>query len=307
MRKFLDGAAALPTRSNPVQTLTIDPPVPFVLPPEAPMHLALVGCGGTGSHLAMSLARLAAHMRGQGRPPLTLTFVDGDLVERKNVGRQWFAPHEIGRPKAQVLADRLNAAFGLNIVALPMMATAGLLAEIQPPYHGIGVLVGAVDTASGRQALHEALTRSTWRLWLDAGNERDWGTVLLGTTTDVRQLRGAFALGGACTALPAPTLRYPHLLDDEPAQATTDCAGAMAEGTQSLMVNQVIAGIAAQYLHALVIERRITVCETALDLAALTARSLPITAASIAAATGLTLHDLTTLEEATTARYGGRR
>lgn len=307
MSAMFDGATALPTRRNLAQTLVIDPPVPFVLPPEAPMHIVLVGCGGTGSHLAMSLARLAAHVRSQGRPPLTLTFIDGDLVERKNVGRQWFAPHEIGRPKAQVLADRLNAAFGLDIVALPMMATVELLAESQPPYHGIGILVGAVDTASGRRALHDALTRSTWRLWLDVGNERDWGTVLLGTTTDVRQLRGAFALGGACTALPAPTLRYPHLLDDEPAQPVTDCAGAMAEGMQSLVVNQAIAGIAAQYLHALVVERRITVCETALDLAALTARSLPITAASIAETTGLTLHDLTTLEEVTTARHGVRR
>jgi PRTRC genetic system ThiF family protein len=290
-----------------MQPLAIDPPIPFVLPPDVPLHIALIGCGGTGSHLALSLARLAFHLRTQGRPPLTLTVVDGDLVERKNVGRQWFAPHEIGRPKAQVLADRLNAAFGLDIVAVPAMATSKLLADIQPPSHALGLLVGAVDTASGRRALHDALGRSTWRLWLDVGNERDWGSVLLGTTTEVRQLRGAFALGGACTALPAPTLRYPHLLDDEPIQPLEDCAGAMAEGTQSLMVNQAIAAIAAQYLAALVLTRQITVCETALDLATLTARSLPITVTAIAEATGLTVNELTTLDESTGNRHGGRR
>lgn len=144
-------------------------------------------------------------------------------------------------------------------------------------------------------------------MWLDVGNERDWGTVLLGTATEVHQLRGAFALGGACTALPAPTLRYPHLLDDEPMQPLADCAGAMAEGTQSLMVNQAIAAIAAQYLAALVIARQITVYETALDLATLTAHSLPITVAAIAEATTLTRHQLTTLDEPTGNRQGGRR
>jgi len=105
----------------------------------------------------LRLARLAFHLRAQGWPPLTLTVVDGDLVERKNVGRQWFAPHEVGQPKAQVLADRLNAAFGLEIVAVPAMATARLLTDIQPPSHALGLLVGAVDTASERTSS----TRST--------------------------------------------------------------------------------------------------------------------------------------------------
>jgi ThiF family len=123
-------------------------------------------------------------------PPLALTFIDGDTVERRNVGRQLFTAREVGKPKAQVLAERLNAAFGLGIVAVPTMATAGLLTELHPGYQTIGVLVGAVDTASGRRALHDALARSAWRIWLDVGNERDWGTVMLGTATEARQLRG---------------------------------------------------------------------------------------------------------------------
>ena len=45
------------------------------------------------------------------------------------------------------LAERLNAALGLRIAAIPTMATAGLLAELRPGYQTIGVLVGALDTA----------------------------------------------------------------------------------------------------------------------------------------------------------------
>ena len=75
------------------------------------------------------------------------------------------------------------------------MATSTLLGELAPPNQTSGILVGAVDTASGRQVLHEALGRATWRLWLDIGNEADWGKVLLGTVTEPGQMRHAICLG----------------------------------------------------------------------------------------------------------------
>ncbi|MFV9506898.1 MAG: ThiF family adenylyltransferase [Oscillochloridaceae bacterium umkhey_bin13] len=289
---------------KPMQTLTVAPPVPFVLPPSQLIQIGLVGCGGTGSHLALALARIAYHVQAQGGPPLALTFIDGDRVERHNIGRQLFTAREISHPKAQVLADRLNAALGLRIAAVSAMATTDLFGELQPGYQTIGILVGAVDTASGRRAMHEALTRSRWRLWLDVGNEHNWGTVTLGSTTDPRDLHGAMALGGICTALPAPSLRYPHLLDDAPIQPRADCAHAAADGAQSLIINQAMAAIASHYVYQLVVARQITTCETALDLATLTMSSTPITAASIAEASGLTLADVTTRPETITQRKG---
>ncbi|PDW00651.1 ThiF family adenylyltransferase [Candidatus Chloroploca asiatica] len=373
-----------------MDTLTIDTPIPYLLPPTQPIQIGLVGCGGTGSHLAVALARMASHLRERGSPPLHLIFIDGDRVEAPNIGRQLFAPAERGRHKAQTLADRLNAALGLDIIAVPEMATAALLRELAPPAQTIGILVGAVDTASGRRALHEALARSRWQLWLDSGNEHDWGKVLLGTTTEQRQLHGALALGGICTALPAPTLCYPHLLHDEPAdqravdahhrggvtptnrlpttppdrpsrnqqhqgevtptnrlsnalpdrpsrnqhhqgevtptnhlpntppdrpprnahhrgEVTTasrlrnqpqgDCAADMRDGLQSLMINQAMAAIAAQYLHQIISARRITTFETALDLATLTMRSTTITATTLADASGLSIAAITQTDE----------
>ncbi|WP_129677979.1 ThiF family adenylyltransferase [Candidatus Chloroploca sp. Khr17] len=325
-----------------MDTLIIDEPIPYLVPSTQPIQIGLVGCGGTGSHLAVALARMASHLRERGSPPLHLIFIDGDRVEAPNIGRQLFAPAERGRHKAQTLADRLNAALGLDIVAVPEMATAALLRELAPPAQTIGILVGAVDTASGRRALHEALAHSRWQLWLDSGNEHAWGKVLLGTTTEQRQLHGALALGGICTALPAPTLCYPHLLHDEPAnqragdahhrgEVTTasrlsnappdrpprnqhhrggvttasrrpnqpqgDCAADMRDGLQSLMINQTMAAIAAQYLHQLISARGITTFETALDLANLTMRSIPITATTLADASGLSIAAITQTDE----------
>ncbi len=280
-----------------MHTLTIDLPIPYLIPPDQPIHVALIGCGGTGSHIALSVARTATHLREGGRPPLRLYFIDGDCVEASNIERQLFTRAELGRSKAQTLADRLNAAFGLDIIAVPEMATAALLGELAPPYQAIGILVGAVDTASGRRAIHESVARSAWRIWLDVGNEHDWGKVLLGTATEQHQLHSALTLGGLCTALPAASLHYPHLLDEPAAQPQGNCAGDMRAGLQSLMINQAMAAIAAQYLHQLINARRITIFETALDLANLTMTSTAITAATLAEASGLTVAEITLTDE----------
>ena len=119
-----------------MQTLQLDPPVPFLLP-AGPITIALVGCGGTGSHIAQALARIAAHTR-HGREQLRLVFLDGDHVEEKNVGRQLFGPGDVGQNKAIALAARFNHLFGLAIEAIPAMATQTLL---QKPAKNMQVLV----------------------------------------------------------------------------------------------------------------------------------------------------------------------
>ena len=272
-----------------MQTLTLDPPIPFLLPPDRRVVVALVGCGGTGSHLALTLARLAYHCRESGLPPVEVLFIDGDRVEAKNVGRQIFAPCEVGQPKAQTLAGRLSLALGLCISAIPEMATPSLLCEpsVRPPNDAIGILVGAVDGADGRRAIRHALACGGWRLWLDCGNHESSGQVSAGTTVEARGLRSALAVPGVCAALPAPSLVYPELMEARPPAPRQDCAAAMQDNAQSLMVNQAMAMIAGEYLYHLIVRRRLTTFRTVVDLDTLTMRSDPITARALAAATGI--------------------
>jgi 5,10-methenyltetrahydromethanopterin hydrogenase len=63
------------------------------------------------------------------------------------------------------------------------------------------------------------------------------------------------------------------------------------------MINQAMAAIAAQYLHQLISARRVTSFETALDLANLTMTSIPITAAALAEASGLTVAEIALTDE----------
>lgn len=284
-----------------MRSLTIDPPIPYLLPADRPIHLLLVGCGGTGSHLAQALARLASHVRDGGGQPPVLTFVDGDTVEPKNVGRQLFSRADIGHNKAQVLAARFGAVFGLKITAVPEMLGGDFFTtrgrELFEGSTGSGplrVAIGAVDTAAARGELHRALRWRQLHLWLDCGNHEHSGQVCIGGAGDSDDLAGALALGTICGALPGPGLQFPDLLMPPPKRKKrVDCAAAMVDNAQSLQVNQMMAAIAGQYLYGLVVARRLTTFQTVADLTSLTMRSLPITAANLAAATGLSVGHFT--------------
>lgn len=273
-----------------MQTLTIEQPRPFLVPP-GPVHAIVVGAGGTGSHIIQSLARIAAHV-GPGAG-LAITVIDGDTVEPKNVGRQLFSRADVGLNKAQALAARFSSVFGLRITAVPEMATEGLLESVARPPGGRSVaptriLIGAVDTPRARRIIHAALGRGVARIWLDCGNEESSGQVAAGTTANREILRRSLAgLAGVCGELPAPSLIYPNLIADPPAPAPGDCAAQMEQNLQGLMVNQAVAAVAAQYLHDLIIARRLTTFCTSISLAPLAMRSTPTTEAAIVAAAGL--------------------
>ena len=278
-----------------MQTLSIDPASRFLIPADAPISILLVGCGGTGSHIAQSLARLAYHVRERGGPALSLTFLDGDTVEPKNVGRQLFSLADVGRNKAQVLATRLSAVFGLRISAIPEMLT-NQVGGFADEY---GVVVGAVDGPEGRRAIEHLLAWEGWRLWLDAGNERHDGQVAVGNATTPGRLANAFTLPGVCSALPAPSLTYPDLLADAPPEPVAACADAMLADAQSLMVNQAMASVVGQYLYQIVIGRQLTTFATSIDLGSLSMRSQPITPKAVSQATGVPLNVLQGLKKRT--------
>jgi len=265
-----------------MQTLSLEPIVPFVAR-SGPITIALVGCGGTGSHIAQALARIASHVHAR-RTDLRILFLDGDIVEEKNVGRQLFTPADVGRNKAQVLAARFNRLFGLEIEAVPEMATVDRLAclgGVTRRFGGkndsLGILVGAVDTAVARMSLAGALReQKCWTIWVDSGNHEDSGQVTLGTETTAAGLRQAIKVG-ICTKLPAPSLTYPALLTATERRRREDCAAAMEDNLQSLMVNQMMGAIMAEYLYKLIVPRRLTTFQTVVDLNTLAMRSTPIT------------------------------
>ena len=84
---------------------------PFLHPKE----IVLVGCGGTGSQLARAVARLVYSMKSAGQSTPKVSFIDPDVIEPANVGRQLFIHAEVGLHKAEALARRFNYSLGLAI------------------------------------------------------------------------------------------------------------------------------------------------------------------------------------------------
>ena len=81
--------------------------------------------------------------------------------------------------------------------------------------------------------------------WLiDAGNDSNWGQVLVGSVADPScRYESAFD-GGTCYLLPAPTLQRPDLLTTVPdTPPDVDCAAALDLTDQDPTINQMMASL----------------------------------------------------------------
>lgn len=84
----------------------------YLMNPQHPVTVNIIGAGGTGSQVLTCMARLDVTLRTLGHPGLFVTLYDPDTVTEANIGRQLFSPSELGLNKAQCLVTRINHFFG---------------------------------------------------------------------------------------------------------------------------------------------------------------------------------------------------
>ncbi len=278
-------------------TLSLPKPVQLQLADCRRVSITQVGCGGTGSHLASGLVAMGQALAAQGIA-LELLLVDPDVVEPKNVGRQLFAAADVGRPKAQVLAERLNAAYGTKVGAGVWALDAAHTVDLaeysyQPDVRHL--VVGCVDNPAARAQIAHAVGGAHGRLWwCDCGNDHTSGQVALGNTTDVRALKGSIALG-LTDRLPAPNVVYPDLTQSvkmAPPKRRVSCAELMAAGEQALMVNRVMAAWTATLLADFLVTRTLKYFAVAVDLQYAGTRAYALDVPTLAAVTGLRVDQL---------------
>ena len=289
-----------------MKNLLTDTPAALQLQVQAfkRVFITLVGCGGTGSHISSGLCSIAGALDARGIKT-DIYLVDPDIVEAKNAGRQLFSPGDIGYPKAQVLANRLAAAFGVRIGgAVRAIDTLDTFTGGESQRDNwqaalsLNIVVGAVDNPAARSLIAQAVARAKGRLWwLDAGNENHSGQVALGNIAVPADLKGVVELG-MIDRLPAPTLVYPDLVKTPKKikAPKRSCAELTAAGDQGLMVNRMMAAWACAMLDAFLVRRDLHYFVVAADLAWGGVKSYPIDAPTIAAVAGLTVRQL----------YGGK-
>lgn len=109
-------------------TMNLEPNLSFRIPTNTPYHFFVVGAGGTGGHLLPNLIRqigLRNEEREQrGVSPHTITVVDADFVEEKNLRRQQFTSNDIGKNKAAVMARRYGKAFNVPVAHIEKYITS---------------------------------------------------------------------------------------------------------------------------------------------------------------------------------------
>lgn len=228
---------------------------PIVLPYYKKIAFYLIGCGGNGSWLATTICRLA-RLFHETHKPTQVTFIDPDFVENKNLVRQNFCYAEIGLNKAQALALRYSAAWGIEIRAIDKTFNPNILSSEQET---LTLLIGCVDNAQARQSIAKAIEthqyfyqRTTNLWWLDCGNHATSasGQVLLGSHLNPdKESYQLHELG--CVRLPAPTLQHPELLIPQPEELTEhqySCEELAIRNTQCLGINQMVAAYASEYL-----------------------------------------------------------
>lgn len=261
------------------------------------LRIIQVGAGGTGSFVALAIARLMYELKESGKAAEFL-IVDPDRVEGGNIPRSNFCAAEIGSFKAQSLAKRITLAWGLEC----HYANEGFDAEIHlkqtsGDYRTLTVIVGCVDNHVARQEMHRAVEQfqgyqsndapNIW--WIDAGNGKCSGQVLIGSTTKRLKPEKHFVGSSICRSLPAPSRVHPDLLEEEqPSKALEraqglSCPDRIRLGEQSLHINQRVAVEMAEMLTAMFLTRSLKRFASYFDLESGTSRSLYCTPEQIAA------------------------
>ncbi len=217
---------------------------------DKPVKIVMLGAGGTGGHIAPHLYRL---LHALDRP-VRIVIADGDIVEQKNLVRQNFISADLGRNKAQVLAERYASAFGREIQYIPeFIESEDRLAElIAPdilqisPYSRqkelLPILIGAVDNNKSRKMCHEVFQKAENLVYIDSGNGEYTGQVVCGIR---RKGQTYYEPIGAI---------YPDILKDTDQFPTElSCAEAAMSAPQSIVANIMAATVIISYLYNILI------------------------------------------------------
>jgi len=211
----------------------------------------MLGAGGTGGHIAPHLYRL---LHALDRP-VKVVIADGDIVEEKNLVRQNFISADLGKNKAQVLAERYASAFGMEVHYMPnFIENDAMLKElVAPKCHHRGpchwkyeeehsILIGAVDNNKSRQLCHRVFKESDNLIYIDSGNGEYTGQVVCGIRRN-----------GRTYYKPIGDI-YPDILnltDKFPTELS--CEEAAVSAPQSIVANIMAATAVISYIYNILI------------------------------------------------------
>lgn len=220
---------------------------PYILNPQHPVTIQVIGAGGNGSQVLTQLARIDQALKKLGHVGLHVTCFDEDIVTDANMGRQLFFPCDIGMNKAVVLITRLNQAFGSSWKAEPRMFDKSVKKEDRQA----NITISCVDSVSARKDIDALLNPKIKKAtnnhdhvdpyencfyWMDLGNSQSSGQFIIGTCQGISQPKRSKTLW-PIRELPNIFEKFPDFRTQKTKQTGPSCSLAEALQKQDLFIN----------------------------------------------------------------------
>lgn len=226
----------------------------YLLNPTNPIEVNLFGGGGTGSKVFTALMEMNHSLNELGHAGLSVRLWDNDIITQANLGRQRFADCEIGLYKSVALINRANRFSGTNWKAETTRFERTSLGKL-PQYAPATIFISCVDNVKSRFELADMLKelsngkyyRNQPKYWLDYGNSRHTGQVLLSTIGEIQQPNSKKY--ETVASLPFITDEFGELIkQSENEDNTPSCSLAEALEKQDLYINSTLAQMGSSLL-----------------------------------------------------------
>ena len=253
----------------------------YLLNPQHPVTVNLIGAGGTGSQVLTCLARLDVTLRALGHPGLFVTLYDPDIVTDANIGRQLFSCSDLGLNKAQCLVTRVNNFFGNDWKAVPDVFPTVLKDAKRDDIANITIT--CTDNIKSRLNLWNVLKAvpvSNYRdyetplYWMDFGNAQTTGQVFIGT------VRNKIRQPASKEFMPVPGM---NVITEEVNYSTIEekdsepsCSLAEALERQDLYINSILAQVGCDILWRMFKEGRTLYRGAYINLDTLRVNPIPV-------------------------------
>lgn len=230
----------------------------YLLAPTNPLTVNLIGAGGTGSKVLTALMEINESLMALGHAGLQVRVWDDDIVTSANQGRQRFFECEIGLQKSVALINRINRCTGSDWKAETVKFQRDKSGN-PPQQASATITITCVDTVQSRYEVAEILTairgknnyfRDKPRYWMDYGNSRYTGQVILSTVGNIPQPDSEKYQPVA--NLPFVTEEYGEILmQSEKEDNTPSCSLAEALLQQDLFINASLAQMGCKLLWSM--------------------------------------------------------
>ena len=225
----------------------------YLMNPQHPVTVNIIGAGGTGSQVLTCMARLDVTLRALGHPGLFVTLYDPDIVTEANIGRQLFGPSDMGLNKAQCLITRINNFFGNDWKAEARLYPS-VLKEVKRDEIA-NITITCTDNIKSRLDLWNVLGKvpssfytdnNTPLYWMDFGNTQTSGQVVLGTVPKkIRQPASTLYETVGSLKVITRFVKYARVKEED---SGPSCSLAEALEKQDLFINSTLAQLGCNIL-----------------------------------------------------------